>query len=76
MNTPWDLIYFVTPYLFTQMVFSKKTQLVRRHSFILRFTFMVYNLIVGAYALEIGGIPTLISNGIAIYRHDIRGRKK
>jgi hypothetical protein len=34
--------------------------------------FMSYNLIVGAYALEIGGIPTLISNGIAIYRHDIR----
>ena len=72
MSTPWDTIYFITPYLFTQMVFSKSTKHIRYYSFVLRFMFMTYNLIVGAYALEIGGIPTLISNGIAIYRHDLR----
>ena len=76
MNTPWDLIYFVTPYLFARMVFSDNTKSIRYYSFIMRFMFMVYNLAVGAYALEIGGIPTLISNGIAIYRHDIRKPRK
>lgn len=72
MSTPWDLIYFISPYLFARMVFSKDTKSIRSYSFVLRFMFMVYNLVLGAYALEIGGIPTLISNGIAIYRHDIR----
>jgi hypothetical protein len=70
----WDLAFFLTPFIFINLVTSKNTAHLRYFSFAMRMVLMTYNFAVGAYALEILGVPQAISNAIAIIRYDIKPR--
>lgn len=51
-------------------------KLIRRVSFLGSPFWLIYNLVSCAYGSAIGDVLTMVSIAVAIYRYDIKGKKK
>ncbi len=71
-----DILPIVCSVLYTLTIVQKKEKNIRSLTLITTILWLIYDFIVGAYTATISNIIFCISNLIAIFKYDIKGKRK
>ena len=71
-----DILPIVCSVLYTLTIVQKKEKNIRSLTLITTILWLIYDFIVGAYTAAISNIIFCISNLIAIFKYDIKGKRK